>query len=124
MRRGMAWGALVIAAGAGCSGTSGTRASSTSCGETKSGGDVAVIIKVESGDVSCSTAMSVENAYATDFRKGEVQGTGGGAPIKVDGWTCQGYATPKVLSTGDASECHTGSSEILAVLASGATTSS
>ena len=69
--------------------------------------------------------MAVEQDYATAIKKGELKGNGGGAPLKVDGWTCQGYPTPKVLSTGDASECHTGNSEILAVLdvpASGATT--
>lgn len=135
MRRGTAWGGLAIATGifaagvlsAGCSttATSGTtRAGAASCGTTRTGADVAVIIKVAKGDVSCSTAMSVEQDYATDIKKGDVRGTGGGAPIEIDGWSCEGYATPKVLSTGDASECHTGSSEILAVLASDATTSS
>ncbi len=40
----------------------------------------------------------------------------------VSGWTCQGYATPEVLSTGNASQCHHGGAAILAVLpAPGAT---
>jgi len=34
----------------------------------------------------------------------------------VSGWTCQGYATPEVLSTGNASQCHTSNAAILAVL--------
>jgi hypothetical protein len=34
----------------------------------------------------------------------------------VSGWTCQGYPAPEVLSTGDASQCRTGSAGILAVL--------
>jgi hypothetical protein len=45
-----------------------------------------------------------------------VQGNGGGAPVAVNGWTCQGYNTPEVLSTGNASQCHSGSAAILAVL--------
>lgn len=86
-----------------------------------------VIIKVAKGNVACSTAMTIEQDYATAIKKGQLKGNGGGAPLTVDGWTCQGYPTPKVLSTGDASECHTGNSEILALLdvpASGSTTSS
>ena len=43
-------------------------------------------------------------------------GNGGGAPVVVSGWTCQGYNTPEVLSTGNASQCHTGGAAILAVL--------
>ena len=57
-----------------------------------------------------------ENEYATRIRDGRVPGNGGGAPIVVSGWTCQGYATPEVLSTGNASQCHSGSTTILAVL--------
>jgi hypothetical protein len=41
---------------------------------------------------------------------------GGGAPVTVDGWTCEAYPTPQVLRTGDASECHTASAEVVAVL--------
>jgi hypothetical protein len=42
----------------------------------------------------------------------------------VNGWTCQGYPTPHVLATGAASECHTGSAEVVAVLALPASSSS
>jgi hypothetical protein len=35
----------------------------------------------------------------------------------VDGWTCQAYPVPTVLRTRAASECHTTSVEVLAVLA-------
>jgi hypothetical protein len=45
-----------------------------------------------------------------------VPGNGGGAPVVVSGWTCQGYDTPEVLSTGNASQCHIGGTTILAVL--------
>jgi hypothetical protein len=34
----------------------------------------------------------------------------------VRGWTCQGFTTPVVLKTGQASKCVQGSKEILAVL--------
>jgi hypothetical protein len=66
--------------------------------------------------VNCKTAMDVENEYAARIRDGQVPGNGGGAPVVVSGWTCQGYDTPEVLSTGNASQCHTGITTILAVL--------
>ena len=44
-------------------------------------------------------------------------GNGGGAPVVVSGWTCQGYDTPEVLRTGNASQCRSGGNAILAVLA-------
>jgi hypothetical protein len=118
VRRGAAWGVLVVTAGTlavGCS-ASETTNTQASCGATRTGADVPVIIEVTKGNVSCPAALSVERAYAADIRKGDLKGNGGGAPIQVNGWSCQGYSTPKVLSTGDASECHSGSSEILAVL--------
>jgi hypothetical protein len=67
--------------------------------------------------VNCGTALQVENEYAAKIRDGQVRGNGGGAPVAVGGWTCQGYPTPEVLSTGNASQCHTASAAIVAVLA-------
>ena len=64
----------------------------------------------------CGTAMHVEDEYAAKIRAGQVRGNGGGSPVTVSGWTCQGYATPEVLSTGNASQCHTSNAAILAVL--------
>jgi hypothetical protein len=61
-------------------------------------------------------AMRVENEYADKIKTGQVPGNGGGAPVAVSGWTCQGYPTPEVLSTGTASQCHTASAAIVAVL--------
>jgi len=86
---------------------------------------VPVIVRVVKGNVACGTAVSVENAYAAKIRTGQVRGNGGGAPVTVSGWTCQGFPTPELLRTGNASECHAGSAEILAVLPtpSGASTS-
>ena len=88
-----------------------------SCGTTRTAANVPVIIKVAKGTVNCGTALRVENEYAARIRAGQVQGNGGGAPVTVSGWTCQGYPTPEVLSTGNASQCHTGSAAIVAVLA-------
>jgi hypothetical protein len=75
-----------------------------------------VVIKVSRGTVDCAAALRVEEEYAAEIRAGRVPGTGGGAPVTVSGWTCQGYPAPEVLSTGDASQCRTGSAGILAVL--------
>jgi len=86
------------------------------CGTTHTAADVPVIIKVARGTVNCKTAMQVENEYAARIRAGQVRGNGGGAPVVVSGWTCQGYATPEVLRTGNASQCRDGSAAILAVL--------
>jgi hypothetical protein len=88
----------------------------TSCGTTRTAANVPVIIKVSKGTVNCATALRVENEYAAKIRAGQVRGNGGGAPVVVSGWTCQGYPTPEVLSTGNASQCHTSSAAIVAVL--------
>jgi hypothetical protein len=126
----LALGLVVLVVGCSSSGVhaSGgpTAGAGASCGTTRTGANVPVVIKVAKGDVDCGTALKVENDYATMIKRGELTGNGGGAPLQVDGWTCQGYPTPEVLRTGNASECHSGSSEILAVLnlaASSATTS-
>ena len=111
-------GVLACCAGmlTGCSSAAaGDRAGAT-CGTTKTAANVPVLIKVAKGTVDCGTAMQIENEYAAKIRNGQVPGNGGGAPVKVDGWTCQGYNTPQVLSTGNASQCHTGNVQILAVL--------
>jgi hypothetical protein len=114
----VAGGVVVLAGGAGllvgCS-SSGTEVGAT-CGTTRTAADVPVVIKVIKGNVSCGIAMQVENEYAAKIRAGQVRGNGGGAPVAVSGWTCQGYPTPEVLSTGNASQCHTGSAAIVAVL--------
>jgi hypothetical protein len=74
--------------------------------------------------VSCAIALGVENDYATMVRRGDLKGNGGGAPLTVSGWTCQGYPTPRVLQTGTTSECHTASAEVVAVLDLSASSSS
>jgi hypothetical protein len=99
-------------------------ATGTSCGTTRTGAGVPVRIKVEKGTVACATVLSVERDYAAMIAGGQVQGNGGGAPVTVDGWTCQGYAAPTTLRTGVASECHTANAEVLAVLSSPAASAS
>jgi hypothetical protein len=90
--------------------------SGLACGTTRTGADVPVVVKVAKGSVSCATALGIENAYAAKIRLGDLKGNGGGAPLTVSGWTCQGYPTPQVLQTGISSECHTASAEVVAVL--------
>jgi hypothetical protein len=103
---------------AGCgSATAAGAGPGASCGTTHTAANVPVVIKVAKGTVNCGTALQVENVYAAKIRDGQVQGNGGGAPVAVNGWTCQGYPTPEVLSTGNASQCHTASAAIVAVLA-------
>ena len=100
----------------GCSSAQPLAGVGATCGSTHTAVGVPVIIKVAKGSVNCQTAMQVENEYAAKINAGQVAGNGGGAPVVVSGWTCQGYNTPEVLSTGNASQCHTGSATILAVL--------
>jgi hypothetical protein len=121
---GLTAGAAVLLAGgmvvlAGCSsggaGTSVAGAGAT-CGTTHTAAGVPVVITVARGSVNCGMALKVEDEYAATIRAGHVQGTGGGAPVTVSGWTCQGYNTPQMLRTGDVSQCHTSTAAILAVL--------
>lgn len=107
-------GVGVIAA-CGASGGTGASANAT-CGTTRTGANVPVIIKVNQGSVSCKTAMRIENSYAADVRSGDIVGNGGGAPVKVSGWTCQGFPTPEVLKTGQTSACRADGAEVLAIL--------
>jgi hypothetical protein len=122
----LAGGAVLLAGGAvllaGCSsggpgaGGDGVPESGATCGTTRTAADVPVTIKIVKGSVTCGTARKVEDEYAAMIRDGRVAGTGGGAPVMVSGWTCQGYNTPEMLQTGNASQCHTSTATILAVL--------
>lgn len=86
------------------------------CGTTRTAVNVPVIIEVEKGAAPCSLAMRIQDAYTAQVRAGRVSGTGGGAPVRVDGWTCQGEDTPTIVQTGEASQCHRGGTQIVAVL--------
>jgi hypothetical protein len=109
--------AVVVGLAAGCatSGASTSQASAT-CGRTRTGVNVVVVIKIGRGEVSCPAAMNVEKSYAALVRAGDVHGNGGGAPVKVNGWTCQGYTTAEILKTSRVSACTKGSAEIYALL--------
>ena len=98
----------------GCS--PGQATAGATCGRTHTAAGVPVVIKVARGSVDCTTALRVENEYAARIRDGQVRGNGGGAPVVVNGWTCQGYDTPDVLKTGNTSQCRSGGNTILAVL--------
>lgn len=108
--------AALLAVTAGCSHGGANAASATPCGTTRTAANVPVNIQVARGQASCSTAMKVERDYAKAVAEGKVAGNGGGAPVRILGWTCQGFPTPVVLKTGQASKCVQGGNEILAIL--------
>jgi hypothetical protein len=60
--------------------------------------------------------MRIQRGYTALVREGRVRGTGGGAPVIVDGWTCQGETTPVIVQTGEASACRQGAAEIITIL--------
>jgi len=106
-------------AGDGTQTTAGPAASSTPlarCGTTRTSAGVTVEIEIEHGQVPCKAALTVERDYARVLASGKVPGNGGGAPVKIKGWVCKGFATPEVLATGHASSCKKGTAQILAVL--------
>jgi hypothetical protein len=134
-RPALAAAAVVTAAGlivAGCGGSGGSPAAKSptstgvslsqpappkaTCGTSHTAIGVPVIVEVEKGSVSCATALHLQASYASLVRSGDVPGNGGGAPVKVDGWTCQGTDTTTTLQTGEASQCHQGGTEIIAIL--------
>ena len=127
--RAVAAGALaLLAAGAmaGCGGTTTTAAGGGAgpiassapairCGTAHTAAGVPVDVDVV-GQASCQDAMTVERDYTHALASGKVPGNGGGAPVKIHGWVCQGYDTPEVLATGRASACRKQGMRILAVL--------
>jgi hypothetical protein len=74
------------------------------------------VVVVQRGAAACQAAMAVERDYTRAIASGKVRGNGGGAPVTIHGWVCQGFNTPEVLATGHASACHKNGSEILAIL--------
>jgi hypothetical protein len=86
------------------------------CGTTRTAANVPIIVEVEKGSAPCRVAMQVQSGYTALVRSGRVRGNGGGAPVQVDGWTCQGEDTPTIVRTGEASSCRKGGTEIIAVL--------
>lgn len=100
----------------------GPRASASSapaihCGQARTAAGVPVDVEIV-GQASCHDALTVERDYSRALASGKVPGNGGGAPVSIHGWICQGYDTPQVLATGRASACHKHGAQILAVLPS------
>lgn len=117
----LAAGLLALAAGCGSPGSTPAKAAgspteATPCGMTRTAANVPVDIQIARGQVPCSTALTVERDYARQVAAGKAPGNGGGGPVHILGWTCQGFPTPVVLKTGQASKCVQGAEEILAIL--------
>jgi hypothetical protein len=91
-------------------------APATQCGTVRTAAGVPVQIEVQNGQTACQTALTIEHAYSRAVASGKVRGNGGGAPVTIHGWVCQGFNTPQVLATGHASACRKKGTEILAVL--------
>jgi hypothetical protein len=109
---------VLLTAAAGCSGhaTPAARTRVTACGTAKTAADVPVRVLVSQGHVACGAARAVVLAYAKAVRSGKAPGNGGGGPVTIKGWTCQGFATPVVLKTGKAAKCRQKDVEILEIL--------
>ncbi len=104
-------------AAGGSPGSSAASVPATRCGTARTAAGVPVDVEVV-GQAPCGEAMKVERAYSRALASGKVPGNGGGAPVTIRGWVCQGYDTPQVLATGRASACRKDGMQILAVLPS------
>lgn len=110
----VALGALAVA---GCGSSSGSKAATVrNCGTSRTAANVPIEVHVYKTQISCSTALAVEASYAKAIVEGKAPGNGGGGPVVVSGWTCEGFSTPEVLKTGDTSKCLKAGAEILATL--------
>lgn len=107
-------------AAAGCGGSAAPKAAASpqACGASRTAANVPVEVEVSHGQVSCAVAMTVEKSYAAAIVAGQAPGNGGGGPVTVNGWKCQGYPTPELLKTGDVSKCGKDGTEIVAILKS------
>jgi hypothetical protein len=99
-----------------CSSPAASASKPVSCGTGDTAAHVPVSISVNSKDVSCSAAKSIEQDYAAAIREGKAPGAGGSGPVKISGWVCSAFPTPEMLKTGNASKCVKGTTEILATL--------
>ncbi len=108
-------GKQTTTAAGGGSGPTASSPPATRCGTARTAAGVPIDVDVV-GHASCQDAMTVEHDYTHALASGQVPGNGGGAPVKIHGWICQGYDTPQVLATGRASACRKQGMQILAVL--------
>src|SRR5258708_32809872 len=91
--------------GCGASGAASAHsATPTQCGTARTAANVRVLIEISHGPVTCSTALTVEQAYAAAVAAGQAPGNGGGGPVSVNGWTCLRVDTPPVLRTRQGSQ--------------------
>ena len=110
--------AAAAIAGCGAGATPKAAPSAQACGAGRTAANVPIEIEVNHGQVSCSVALAVEKDYAAAIVAGQAPGNGGGGPVTVSGWKCQGFATPELLKTGDVSKCGKDGMQILAILKS------
>ncbi len=110
-------GKQATTAAGGSPGSAAPSVPATRCGTARTAAGVPVDVEVV-GAASCDEAMTVERAYSRALASGKVPGNGGGAPVTIHGWLCQGDDTPQVLATGRASACRKHGMQILAVLPS------
>lgn len=108
--------AAVTLAAAGCSHPAAASHPATRCGTARTVANVPVKVEVTHGKVACPMALTVERSYTRAIAEGKAPGNGGGGPLNVGGWKCQGFPTPVVLKTGWASKCVRDGTEILAIL--------
>jgi hypothetical protein len=111
-----AMAAAVAVAGCGGSATPKATASPQACGTGRTAANVPIEVEVNHGQVSCTVALTVEKSYAAAIVAGQAPGNGGGGPVTVNGWKCEGFPTPELLKTGDVSKCGKDGMEILAIL--------
>jgi len=100
----------------GCSNASKPPSAVKDCGPSRTAANVPIEIQIDHGQVSCSVALTIEASYAKAIVEGKAPGNGGGGPVQVNGWTCEGFPTPELLKTGDTSKCVKSGTEILATL--------
>jgi hypothetical protein len=110
-------GAAIALTAAGCSHSAATVSQPAKrCGTARTVANVPVKVEIMHGTTPCPAAMTVEHDYTKAIAQGRAPGNGGGGPVTISGWKCQGFPTPIVLRTGWASKCVRGGTEILAIL--------
>jgi hypothetical protein len=116
------WGVLAVGVAlggimlTGCGSAKPQAATPHVCGTSRTAANVPVVVEIHTGTVTCSVAMAIEKSYAQEIMSGHAPGNGGGGPVTVQGWTCQGFPTPELLKTGDASKCAKSGAEILEII--------